>query len=535
MVRRQSWPAHYSWMLFILLLAFVLRIAYLDAQSLWWDEALSVVVGSMDLPSLVENRLSIRNHAPLYFMLLHFWLGLGLGHSEFVVRTLSVIFGVLAVAAMFPLSNLIGSKRMGVIGAFALAISPFNIWYSQEVRMYSLAVFLVVMSHYFLLRLLHEDKMRNWLGYGASTLAAMYTHYVALFIILAQMTYLTLMRRRYRALPGRWLLCMVILGLLYTPWLIPIFLRGGLAGAPISWIPAARPEDLFWTIYDFGLGSTASTTHPFNVLAALLLVAILAYVSFLLVRRKLVTQQGNKLWFVWFWLWLPLVLVFLISLDWPLPQKRSVYMDRYLSPLVPAFLILIGYGIVEISRRKKVLGLLVTIALLIPIGASTYSLFFDQRYYRDQWRDAITEIGQNARSGDVLLVRPHQYVPLYYYNLREIPWYTVPYLESKQEYETFLDSERPTDLSEGGRIWTMIVCENADPHRFVEGAQQELREKVEKDEIRAWLLQNYQLLEERVYYGIYLALYGNSQDLPQNQRQGSRTLVLWPASPVPLQ
>jgi len=206
-------------------------------------------------------------------------------------------------------------------------------------------------------------------------------------------------------------------------------------------------------------------------------------------------------------MWLPLVLIFVISLDWPLPQKRSVYMDRYLSPLLPAFGILISYGVTQVFERKRILGALTAIALLVPVGASTCSLFLDSRYHRDQWRQAITTIRENARSGDILLVRLHHYVPLHYYGLREIPWYTVPYLDSAQEYEAFLNAELSTSLSEGGRLWTMIVCENGDAHRFVQEAPQRLMEKVERDEVRSWLLQNYQLLDVRMYNGIHLSLY----------------------------
>ncbi len=99
---------------------------------------------------------------------------------------------------------------------------------------------------------------------------------------------------------------------------------------------------------------------------------------------------------------------------------------------------------------------------------------------------------------------------MYYYDLQEIPWYTVPYLESAQDYEPFLDTDLSTGLSEGGRLWTMIVCENADPHRFAREARQQLMQKVEEDEVRAWLLQNHQRLEERVYNGVYLSLYDTS-------------------------
>lgn len=504
-MKSRGWPEHYRWMLPILTLAFLLRIAFLDAQSLWWDEAFSTTVSSMDLHSLLVTVLADRVHPPLYYLVLRFWLILG--QSEFVVRALSAFVGVLAVASMFPMADVIGEKRLGVISAFALAVSPLHIWYSQEARMYSLIVFLVLLGNYFFARLLRGRNLVNWLGYSISMLLAMHTHYLTLFIILAHMTYLTIMRQRYRAMLRKWLLCMLIVGLLCAPWFIAIFLRGGFYQASISWIRSVAPDDLFWTAYDFGLGSTSDNGNPFNILAALLMTAILVYVSVRLLVGKIALQQRNMLCFVWFWLSLPLMFVFLISLDWPLPQKRSIYMDRFLIPLLPAFLILVSYGIAQIFERKRTLGSLTAIALLIPIGASTCSLFLDQTYHRDDWRQAITEIRENARSGDILLVRPHHYVPLYYYDLREVPWYTVPYLESAQEYETFLDTNLSTRLSEGGRVWTMIVCENADPHRFVRGARQRLMEEAEGDEVRAWLLQNYQPLEERVYNGVYLSLY----------------------------
>jgi hypothetical protein len=85
-------------------------------------------------------------------------------------------------------------------------------------------------------------------------------------------------------------------------------------------------------------------------------------------------------------------------------------------------------------------------------------LYLDQRYHREQWRQAITEIRENATAGDILLVRPNHYVPLYYYDLKEIPWFTVPYLGSAEEYEAFPDANLSHPVGEGARLWTMIAC-----------------------------------------------------------------------------
>lgn len=500
----------YRWMLPILLLAFLLRVAYLDAQSLWWDEAFSVTISRMDLQSLLAAVLADRVHPPLYYLVLRVWLTLGQG--EFVVRALSAFLGVLGMASLFPMAALVGDRRLGAVSAFALAISPMHIWYSQEARMYSLVVFLTVLANYFFARLLRSEGRATWLGYGITTLLAMHTHYLALFVILAQMTHLIVTRQRHRSLLRNWLLCMLIVGLLSSPWFGAIFLTGGFYRASISWIRPVMPQDLFWTIYDFGLGSSSDPGNLFNILSTVLLTAMLAYVSIHLLLGKIPAPRRSVLWFVWLWLFLPLILVFLISLDWPLPQKRSIYMDRFLIPSLPAFLILISCGITQIFKRKRVLGAVMAAALLVPITGSVYAQFSEQTYHRDNWRQAIADIKAGAQSGDLLLVRPHDYVPLDYYDLQEIPWFTVPYLESVDEYETYLDTHLADNMSVGGRLWTMIVCENADAHRFVQDSPQNLMDKVHNDELRAWLLSHYQLLDERVYRGIYLASYGTREE-----------------------
>jgi len=91
------------WVIPILLLAFLLRMASLDAQSMWYEEAFYVMVSSVDLPSSPDMMLDVRVHPPLYAPILHFWLGLG--HGEFILRSFSAFAGILTVASMYPLKH----------------------------------------------------------------------------------------------------------------------------------------------------------------------------------------------------------------------------------------------------------------------------------------------------------------------------------------------------------------------------------------------------------------------------------------------
>ena len=89
------------WVIPILLLAFLLRMASLEAQSMWYNEAFYTMTSCVDSNSLPDRMLGIRLHAPLCFLILRF--SLGLGHGESVLRSLSAFAGSLTGASIYPL------------------------------------------------------------------------------------------------------------------------------------------------------------------------------------------------------------------------------------------------------------------------------------------------------------------------------------------------------------------------------------------------------------------------------------------------
>ncbi|MCX7841255.1 MAG: glycosyltransferase family 39 protein, partial [Anaerolineae bacterium] len=117
-----------------LLLAFALRVAFLDAPSLWNDEGTSVALASRSIEAIVSG--AARDiHPPLYYLLLHFWMPF-VGNTEYAVRFLSVIAGVLVVALVFRIAYSVFDGRVAMVAAFLTALSPFQVYYSQETRMY---------------------------------------------------------------------------------------------------------------------------------------------------------------------------------------------------------------------------------------------------------------------------------------------------------------------------------------------------------------------------------------------------------------
>jgi uncharacterized membrane protein len=119
----------------------LLRLFMLTNQSLWFDEGQSLVVTDSKTLAGTFYELSTRpggdKYQPLYFFVLSIWRSV-MGDSEFSLRILSVMPGVVALFFMYAtVANVYGSRHAFWSTTY-LTVSAFWICYSQEVRPYSL-------------------------------------------------------------------------------------------------------------------------------------------------------------------------------------------------------------------------------------------------------------------------------------------------------------------------------------------------------------------------------------------------------------
>ena len=89
-------------LLAILLAAFALRAANLEAQSIWGDEAFSIYTAKQPIEFVISGGAD--THPPLFHFLLHYWM-LAAGPAPFAVRWLPLIASMLAVAAAYALAR----------------------------------------------------------------------------------------------------------------------------------------------------------------------------------------------------------------------------------------------------------------------------------------------------------------------------------------------------------------------------------------------------------------------------------------------
>ncbi len=172
------------------LIGFVLRIATIGSQSLWYDELSTRAVLEGSFLGLLTRARALEGTPPLYFAVQDLWCRL-FGYSDGPLRSLSATVGALTVLVMFATARALQlSRRMARCVAILIAVNPFLIWYSQEARAYSLLVFLLALSMLALARAKERGTSADFWFFGVTSGLAMMTHYFAVFFIIPEVAIL---------------------------------------------------------------------------------------------------------------------------------------------------------------------------------------------------------------------------------------------------------------------------------------------------------------------------------------------------------
>lgn len=128
-----------DWISLALILAgFVLRLRqYLVNRSLWLDEAmLANNILARTFAGLFQP-LDNNQGAPIGFLLLQKTVTLTLGDSEYALRLLPFLAGILSLTLMFALTRKVAGAFAGNLALALFAFSPALIYYTSEVKQYS--------------------------------------------------------------------------------------------------------------------------------------------------------------------------------------------------------------------------------------------------------------------------------------------------------------------------------------------------------------------------------------------------------------
>ncbi|HZU34636.1 MAG TPA: hypothetical protein VFA18_01935, partial [Gemmataceae bacterium] len=170
-------------------LAAGIRCYRLDAGDITAVEAFSWRLVRCPVSELIE-RTAADTHPPGYYLLLKAWVSVW-GDSLAALRSLSVVFGVLGVVAVYGLC--VGTARWGLqhaperarrvqlgalLGCVLVGFDAPQIEYSRSARMYALGVLLAATTAWLAVKALSAPKRpAAWWGtYGLAVGAFCWTH-----------------------------------------------------------------------------------------------------------------------------------------------------------------------------------------------------------------------------------------------------------------------------------------------------------------------------------------------------------------------
>jgi len=372
-----------------------LRFVGLGKESIWLDEATSLIIARMNLPSIVAWAAG-DIHPPLYYLTLHFWIRLGV--SEFAVRALSAVFGVLTIVVMHALASELLGPRVGLLSALLLALSPLHIWYSQETRMYVMVTALSLLASYLMLLALRRRQFRYWLGYVLASMLSLYTHYFALYVLFFQglfVSYWLCRNEGSRGLWYRWLTAMLTIGLLFLPWMPILYHQISTGGG--GWVEKSVGRPTLRALLDTGVYfSIGLDRQLYPVLLRRAAYALFGICILSAVSALFFTLNREKLLFYLMYVGVPLLTAWLLS------QAKPMYSIRYLLPFLPPYCTLVAVGIDSLKSNWARVAVTSLLALTLLVG--------DWNAWRIEqnadWRGVSSYVLERAHPGDVVLFSP---------------------------------------------------------------------------------------------------------------------------------
>ncbi len=419
------------WLLLLVILSgFALRTARLGDKNIWWDEGWTIGTTRLGFADLTQ-RIANDVHPPLYFWNLYGWAAL-VGESEFATRFLSLIWGVLTIAIVYPLAQKFTSRQAALLATLLTAASRFHVWWSQEVRMYAFATFAVTLSLYLLAEVLQKGSRRSWIVYTLGSIPVPYSFYVAGIALVAQNIFVLLtLRRRISAdryFLYKWIASQLVIIFTFAPWVMLAINKMRTWSTSTSFAPGLFAQ-LYLTVLSVGISTNIS-----QWLIPTLAITLVALVGFVALWRDTLADRQRWGWRGAVFLALPLVLlpamVYLSSLNRGLFYSPRIEV-RYLVLSAPLFYILVACGVASLwkrlltmqreAKRLRYAGWIL-LTLIVALNGWLLADYHASRYIRDDYHTAMLVLLAYADPNDaVLLVSGNRYPLFLYYYERTIP------------------------------------------------------------------------------------------------------------------
>ena len=371
------------------LLATAIFFWRIDREHVWLDEAYSAAMASHDTSEL-WNTVQADVHPPLYYFALKAATAAA-GTETLGLRALSALFAVgLVLLGFGPVLRIFG-RTAAYVYTVLVIFSPGVLCFAQEARMYTMAAFFVLAAALYAVEAVQHGMRADFVRFGVSLVAAMYTHYFALASS-AIMSLLLLIycaakeRRRLKPL----LITLGAAAVAFLPW-VPSFLVQISRVRAGFWIPDTNRLLLKFSLMAPYAYKYEDIPYPWTSVIAMVLSALLIGFGILAYRRRpeylphlfLIAVGG-----------LTLLAGLLIS-----KLVVPVLMPRYLICCVGLFLVCVSVGIAALPKSFLSAGATaILVALFLP---ADYNIQFET--FHGPFHEVEAAIAEDGAQDEIIV------------------------------------------------------------------------------------------------------------------------------------
>lgn len=416
-------------------------------DSVWFDEAYTVGAVSKSLPEMIYL-LTYDVHPHLYYILLKVY-SLIFGNSVITLRMFSVIFAIASTILGYTHIRKDFGEKAGFWFSFLLVFSFSTLKYALQIRMYTLAIFLLTLTAVYAYRYIKNgDKLSRALYLAFSILSA-YTHYFAFFIV-AMINVFTLVRAIKSKSVKKWSLDAVIQFGGYSVGLAVFIFQISLGGA--DWITISYPDVLYDAAGHLFFGDVISESinresvlyHAIGISLVLLAVGITALIALRYKRNK---DEYFPVFFSWVVMLAVLAFVLAVSVF------REIFYIRYAVCFTPFIVFSVGFLISKAKLPIKAVTAVILIVCFVFAAIPMYRENFSENNipYSEQL---------DVREGDIFILDNfHAYVCTIEFPENEVIYNNLWGWPIDETYALFgKKSVVSRDISEYdghvGRVWT---------------------------------------------------------------------------------
>ncbi|CAB4597168.1 unannotated protein [freshwater metagenome] len=377
---------------------------FVTRSSLWLDEALSVNIAELPLGQLTDA-LKHDGHPPLYYVVLHGWMNV-FGTGDVAVRGLAGLFGLLTLPLIWILGRRKGGPVLAWVAVAVVSVSPFAVRYSNETRMYSLVILLVVIGWLLVDDVVSLGKatIGRFVGIAFVGAALLYSHYWSLWLLAALgITSLWKLvrspdqseRRSWRGIA----IALVVAGVVFVPWLPTMLYQAAHTGTP--WAKASRPTSaLSLVLADNGGGNYGEQTLVGAMFAMAMVLGLLGIAidrrTTALDLRTRPALRGAA--------WIG-ALTFAIGCVVSFASS-SAFASRYSAVIFPMLALLAAAGCVCFASRWVRFGVVAIFCGFLSIGA-----FWNVIFQRTELKAIADAVATSSLAGDIVVFCPDQLGP----------------------------------------------------------------------------------------------------------------------------